>query len=164
MVSEVLERWPALSLPNEVKIIALTGSNEFKRITSVGLIDTFSSSLHQHTPQLLKLYRARQGAFGKKMEDLLNNLDKQTSNIVNHRKQFWKISLCFSLKIILHCLETHSLLLQSAVVYLFGLIFALDFHYPYELKYTFEVIEKVSMEIGTYCSAKVQSLKTKLLL
>ncbi|XP_027021606.2 uncharacterized protein LOC113655323 isoform X2 [Tachysurus fulvidraco] len=58
---------------------------EFKRITNVDLLDTFKSSLHQHTPQLLKLYRARQGSFGKEMEDLLNRLDQQTSNIVNHR-------------------------------------------------------------------------------
>lgn len=54
--------------------------------------------------------------------------------------------------------------LQSAVAYLFGLIFALDFQYPKELKYTFEVIEKVFMEMGTQCSARVQSLKTKLFL
>lgn len=54
--------------------------------------------------------------------------------------------------------------LQSAVSYLFGLIFALNFEYPKELKYTFEVIEKVFMEMGTHCSARVQSLKAKLLL
>lgn len=112
MVSEVLERWPALSLPNEVKaivrkylavvvstiediflmfscllnnFIAETSffshqiGNEFKRITNVDLLDTFKSSLHQHAPQLLKLYRGRQGAFGKEMEDLLNKLDQQVT-------------------------------------------------------------------------------------
>ncbi|KAL1258996.1 hypothetical protein QQF64_009573 [Cirrhinus molitorella] len=54
--------------------------------------------------------------------------------------------------------------LQSAVAYLSGLIFALDFQYPKELKHTFEVIEKVFMEMGTHCSAKGQSLKSKLFL
>ncbi|KAF7707980.1 hypothetical protein HF521_017037, partial [Silurus meridionalis] len=54
LLSEVLERWPALSLPNEI-------GNEFKSITNVDLLSTFRSSLHQHAPQLLKLYRARQG-------------------------------------------------------------------------------------------------------
>ncbi|GAA6074431.1 uncharacterized protein LOC124395026 [Tachysurus ichikawai] len=49
MVSEVLERWPALFIPNEI-------GYEFKRITNVDLLDTFRSLLHQHTPQLLKLY------------------------------------------------------------------------------------------------------------
>ncbi|KAI2645441.1 Dynein beta chain, flagellar outer arm [Labeo rohita] len=38
MVSEVLKRWPALSLPNEVKVLVLTGSNEFKHITNVDLL------------------------------------------------------------------------------------------------------------------------------
>nr|XP_055028079.1 uncharacterized protein LOC129417438 isoform X2 [Misgurnus anguillicaudatus] len=54
--------------------------------------------------------------------------------------------------------------LPSAVSYLFGLVFALNFEYPKELKYTFEVIEKVFMDMGTQCSTRVQSLKTKLLL
>ncbi|XP_072554773.1 sterile alpha motif domain-containing protein 3-like [Paramormyrops kingsleyae] len=206
MVSEVLERWPALSLPNEI-------GNEFKRITNVDLLDTFKSSLHQHAPQLLKLYRARQGAFGKEMEDLLNKLDQQTSNIVNHRKQgvleglplflredpsalfrkyldtspadrqtrgmkmgilvmteddvapstlptFTSFSVVLEEAVVLKDISD----LQSAVAYLFGLIFALDFQYPKELKYTFEVIEKVFMEMGTQCSARVQSLKTKLFL
>uniref|UniRef100_A0A8C2GUI3 Uncharacterized protein n=1 Tax=Cyprinus carpio TaxID=7962 RepID=A0A8C2GUI3_CYPCA len=51
--------------------------NEFKRITSVDLLETFRVSIHLHTPQLLKLYRARKGAFGTEMEDLLNKLDQQ---------------------------------------------------------------------------------------
>uniref|UniRef100_A0A8C1PQT6 Sterile alpha motif domain-containing protein 3-like n=1 Tax=Cyprinus carpio TaxID=7962 RepID=A0A8C1PQT6_CYPCA len=70
MVSEVLERWPAVFLPNEI-------CDEFKRITSVDLLKTFRASIHQHTPQLLKLYRARKGAFGTEMEALLNKLDQK---------------------------------------------------------------------------------------
>lgn len=64
--------------------------NEFKRITNVDLLDTFKSSLHQHAPQLLKLYRARQGVFGKEMKDLLNKLDQQVTwaNKMNLRVEF----------------------------------------------------------------------------
>ncbi|XP_073671408.1 uncharacterized protein [Paramisgurnus dabryanus] len=206
MVAEMLERWPALFLSNEI-------GYEFKRITNVDLLDKFRLSLHQHTPQLLKLYRARQGAFGKEMEDLLNRLDQQTSNIVNHRKQTVLEGLPLFLRedpsaLLKKCLDTSpidrqtrgikmgilaiteddvasselptfqnfAIVLEEAIVlkdipdlpsavsYLFGLVFALNFEYPKELKYTFEVIEKVFMEMGTQCSARVQSLKTKLLL
>ncbi|KAA0725405.1 hypothetical protein E1301_Tti023674 [Triplophysa tibetana] len=203
MVSEVLERWPALFLTNEL-------CNEFKRITSVDLLETFRASIHQHTPQLLKLYRARKGAFGTEMEDLLNKLDQQTTNIVTYRKQTVLEGLPMFLRedssvLFKTCLvkdrQTRGMKvgilivieddappstlpsvtkfavvleevivlrdapdLQSALAYLFGLLFALDFEYPKQLKYTFEVIEKVFMEMGTHCSARVQSLKTKLLL
>ncbi len=52
--------------------------------------------------------------------------------------------------------------LPSAFAYLFGLLYALNMEYPKELKYTFEVIQKVFMDLGGTCSARVQSLKSKL--
>ncbi|XP_058616201.1 uncharacterized protein LOC131530097 [Onychostoma macrolepis] len=52
--------------------------------------------------------------------------------------------------------------LPSAFAYLFGLLYVLNMEYPKELKYTFEVIQKIFMDLGGTCSAKVQSLKSKL--
>ncbi|KAF4095875.1 hypothetical protein G5714_023478 [Onychostoma macrolepis] len=48
--------------------------------------------------------------------------------------------------------------LPSAFAYLFGLLYAFNMEYLKELKYTFEVI----MDLGGTCSARVQSLKSKL--
>ncbi|KAI5108918.1 bridging integrator 1b isoform 2 [Silurus meridionalis] len=120
MVSEVLERWPALSLPNEI-------GNEFKRITNVDLLSTFRSSLHQHAPQLLKLYRARQGAFGKELEDLLNKLDLQVTirnpHILDIKQAVLKVSLCSSVKILLHCLEMSGVFVSYSHLLLLSLFY-----------------------------------------
>lgn len=48
---------------------------------------TFKAALEMFTPRLLKLYRARKGAFSQEMEPLLEMLDKQTSDITSHRRQ-----------------------------------------------------------------------------
>lgn len=46
---------------------------------------------------------------------------------------------------------------------LFGLFYALNMKYPTKLRYTFEVIQKIIMELDeAELSRKVQSLKTKL--
>ncbi|KAK9522024.1 hypothetical protein VZT92_018519 [Zoarces viviparus] len=79
MVSEVQERWPVLFSIEEI-------SEEFHRITSRDLLGTLSASLEKYVPHLRRLYRTRKGAFGQKMEDLLEKLDEQTSDILPHRK------------------------------------------------------------------------------
>ncbi|XP_062315936.1 uncharacterized protein LOC134019259 [Osmerus eperlanus] len=52
----------------------------------------------------------------------------------------------------------------TAVALLMGLLFALNIDYPRGLRYTFEVIQKVLMDIGGgQCSALVHGLKNRLL-
>ncbi|KAK1160991.1 sterile alpha motif domain-containing protein 3-like [Acipenser oxyrinchus oxyrinchus] len=54
---------------------------------------------------------------------------------------------------------------SNAIAVLFGLLYALNIEYPRVLRYTFEVIQKVFMNIGgVRCSARVQSLKNRLFL
>ncbi|XP_052005363.1 uncharacterized protein LOC127659538 [Xyrauchen texanus] len=87
MVSEVLERWPGLFLEEQI-------CQEFTRVTTKDLMGTFKAALEMFTPRLLKLYRARKGAFSREMETLLEMLDKQnrhlTSQVIADR-QLWKV-------------------------------------------------------------------------
>ncbi|XP_057702201.1 uncharacterized protein LOC130921875 [Corythoichthys intestinalis] len=54
--------------------------------------------------------------------------------------------------------------IQSAVAMLMGLLFALNIDYPKELRYTFEFIQKVLMNIGgRQCSSLVHGVRTCLL-
>lgn len=53
---------------------------------------------------------------------------------------------------------------SHAVAMLMDLLFALNIDYPKELKYTFEVIQKVLMNISSeHCSATVHGLSNRLL-
>lgn len=60
---------------------------------------------------------------------------------------------------VLHDLDN----IANAVAILFGLIYSLDLSYPTKLKYTFEVLQKIVMELDGNClSTKAQVLKNKL--
>ncbi|XP_035863592.1 uncharacterized protein LOC116045721 [Sander lucioperca] len=70
MVLEIQERWPALFLREQI-------CEEFFRVTTKDLLGTFRAALDEYCPRLLKLYRARRGACGQDMENLLDRLDEQ---------------------------------------------------------------------------------------
>jgi len=54
--------------------------------------------------------------------------------------------------------------IPNAYVNMMGLLYALNINYPKNLRYTFEVIQRLLMNIGAdACSARVHSLKNTLL-
>ncbi len=55
---------------------------EFLRITSKDLLGTFNAAVDKHVPGLLKPYRSKKGAFGEVMDDLLDKLDEQVSEVL----------------------------------------------------------------------------------
>lgn len=51
----------------------------------------------------------------------------------------------------------------NALMILFGLLYALNMEYPKDLRYTFEAVQKILLNLGKECTARIQSLKNKLL-
>ncbi len=51
----------------------------------------------------------------------------------------------------------------TALAYLFGLLYTLNMEFPKDIRYTFETIQHIFMEMSTNCSQRVRSFKTKLL-
>lgn len=52
--------------------------------------------------------------------------------------------------------------LASAFAYLFGLLYAMNMEYPKSMRYTFEAVQCVFFDLGSGCSHRIKSLKTKL--
>ncbi|KAJ8390314.1 hypothetical protein AAFF_G00108830 [Aldrovandia affinis] len=162
---------------------------------------------------LMEFLAKKEGCpFGQQMENLLDKLDEQTSDIAVHRKstalEGLPLFVCEdSGTLFKTCLETDpddetrgvkigivtvleddvaptslssiqnvAVVLEEKIVLtdlpdlptafacLFGLLFALNIDYPKELKYTFEVLETIFMELSTNCTQRVRSLKANLLL
>ncbi|KAI9531558.1 hypothetical protein NQZ68_039760 [Dissostichus eleginoides] len=158
----------------------VTISEEFHRITSKDLLGMFGAAFDKHVPCLLKLYWARKGAFGQKMEDLLEKLDEQDTD---HEERLLRgvsvailtviedddaaispivrdVAVVLEGTIVLHDLPD----LSTAFAYLFGLLYAMNIDYPKEMRYTFEAIQTIFYELGSRCSQRIRSRKTKLLL
>ncbi|KAI9533068.1 hypothetical protein NQZ68_026621 [Dissostichus eleginoides] len=144
------------------------------------LLGTFGAAFDKHVPCLLKLYWARKGAFGQKMEDLLEKLDEQDTD---HEERLLRgvsvailtviedddaaispnvrdVAVVLEGTIVLHDLPD----LSTAFAYLFGLLYAMNIDYPKEMRYTFEAIQNIFYELGSRCSQRIRSRKTKLLL
>ncbi|XP_033934346.1 uncharacterized protein, partial [Pseudochaenichthys georgianus] len=104
MVMEIQERWPALFLQEQI-------CYEFLRITTKDLFGTFTAAMDEYCPRLIKLYRVRKGAFGQGMENLLDSLDEQTSDIAQQRMRMCLEGLPLFVrdsgqKLFLKCLDT----------------------------------------------------------
>ncbi|KAI7790215.1 hypothetical protein IRJ41_009305 [Triplophysa rosa] len=75
-------------------------------------------------------------------------------------KEIVNVGVVLEEQIIQHDLED----VANAFATLMGLLYCLDIDYPKRLKYTFEVMQKVFMGIGSgSCSAKVHGLRNRLL-
>uniref|UniRef100_A0A3P9JS78 Uncharacterized protein n=1 Tax=Oryzias latipes TaxID=8090 RepID=A0A3P9JS78_ORYLA len=151
MISELQERWPALFDPAEI-------NPEFKRITTMPLQSRFLSQLDFLSESLLryfciqKISLKKQSSinifFAQDMTDVstLSAIEKTTVGVYVARetpgKDFPDVGIIIEGVVILQDLDNVALA---------------------TLRYTFEVIQKVVMELDpTELSRKAQNLKTKL--
>uniref|UniRef100_A0A9J8DKI6 Sterile alpha motif domain-containing 3-like n=1 Tax=Cyprinus carpio carpio TaxID=630221 RepID=A0A9J8DKI6_CYPCA len=155
------ERWPALFTEAQIK-------EEFRRITTVSLEETFMRKLDEYTPGLLRLMRAKGGAAGCKMRPLLDTLndecedytDKTMKVIVKHSVMAEEDPSDLSIVIEGNQVMEGCGSRTKACILLMGLIYAINIEYPKELKNTFEAFQKLFLEIdGAKLLKKVHSLK-----
>ncbi|XP_034545634.1 uncharacterized protein LOC117817198 [Notolabrus celidotus] len=191
------ERWPALFCEAEIK-------EEFRRITTVSLEQSFMHKLDHYTPKLTDLMKAKGGVIGKRLRPFLDKLSQNQS--IDMRRDAVIRGLIMYLgekeeELFEDCLEDSrsdaaqhivkvlvvhgtdreepvdvSILLDGkeilsgcsntakACTLLMGFIYALNLAYPPTLRYTFEVFQKLFLELdGMKLSPKVHALKLKLL-
>ncbi|KAK0148560.1 putative nuclease HARBI1 [Merluccius polli] len=201
-IAEFKRRWPALFSEREVEA-------EFTRITTVPLISKFMYQLDHHSSQLMKVFRKKGGAAGRKIKHILADIEK--NDCVENRRACTLKALTmylnedpenlireyldvednqdamdqtvlgvFAIKkedagptdgledvgIIIEGVEVlHDLRdVGNAVALLLGLMYSLDLSYPKKLKCTFEVLQKLVMELNvTNLSTKAQISKSYIL-
>ncbi|XP_033984230.1 uncharacterized protein LOC117480856 isoform X2 [Trematomus bernacchii] len=165
-IEGLLERWPALFHMEEVNA-------EFMRITTFPLETKFLAQLDKHSTKLLQVIRSRGGVVKQKTTGILQVLDEEAEAgeleqatmaifVIGKEDQFHRPK---DVKVLIEGTEVLSGLpsVATAFAMLFGLIYALNLRYPKELQSTFEVVQKVLMELeGKKMSPKVNRLRTQL--
>ncbi|XP_030010424.1 uncharacterized protein LOC115433254 isoform X2 [Sphaeramia orbicularis] len=172
MVAHFKSRWPALFTEREI-------DKEFLQITTKPLLSTFFAELDQYTPRLIEVFRGKGGTTGKKIRGHMLAISKNTDSKTNSCMEQTVMGVYVIQKegaepedepedidVLIEGAEALTGLgnIAQACALLFGLIYCLNLSYPPELKSTFEVFQKLLLNLdGQRLSSKVQFLKNKLM-
>ncbi|KAM7388885.1 hypothetical protein PAMP_022894 [Pampus punctatissimus] len=160
--------------------LAFQIKEEFKRITTVYLKRTFLSKLDSHTTKLVEIFRKKGGIAGTKIKPMLDSLSEDVSHetvrddssqhimkiVVIHPSMAQENRDSSDVSVIIEGREVLEgcRSVANACLLLMGVIYALNLSYPLKLKYTFEVFQKLFLELDILkMSSKVQALHKKLL-
>ncbi|KAL6484916.1 hypothetical protein MHYP_G00069610 [Metynnis hypsauchen] len=170
-VKDFKDRWLALFSESQIK-------DEFMRITTVNLECTFMTNLDAHMPKLLDLFKGKGGSAGTKIRPLLDSLAKDVNeddlsdSYINHvlkiivRRQSVSSEVLTHVSIVIEGTEVLAdcKTVAKACTLFMGLMYALHLSYPSRSKYTFEVFQKIFLQLDAMkMSPKVVSLRNKLL-
>ncbi|XP_035024042.2 uncharacterized protein LOC118116450 isoform X2 [Hippoglossus stenolepis] len=172
LVADFKSRWPALFTQNEM-------DKEFMLISTVPLLSTFFAELDRHSPRMMEIFRCKGRAAGRKMRHLMVAISRNIDTGANTSMGQTVMGVCVIQKVgaepedepedigvLIEDVEVLSGLgnIAIACALLFGLIYCLNLSYPPELKCTFEVLQKILLNLdGQRLSSKAQFLKNKLL-
>ncbi|KAK0150376.1 hypothetical protein N1851_008533 [Merluccius polli] len=180
-VSRMVERWPALFTETQIY-------DEFSRVASKNLRQQFYEALDRHTPSLIRMMKSKRGKVGQSLEGFLRQIDSQVMtvssagfvltcaqvpvgiltviseddpnrNATSLHLNPTSVAVILEGEIVLDDLSSYA----EAFCLLVGLIYALHIDYPKSMRYSFEFIQKVLLDIGqTKLSPKMQTLKNSL--
>ncbi|KAE8287211.1 hypothetical protein D5F01_LYC15180 [Larimichthys crocea] len=154
-------------------------NTEFQRLMAVPLEGKFMAQLDVHSSQLIKVIRAKGGATRQKIANIMDTLD-QDCGADDVQRDLDQVTMAVfvirkegeglqeppaDIGIVTEGVEVlHELTsVASACALLLGLIYALNLAYPKPFRFTFEVLQKIFMQLDQHkMSPKVQNLYIKL--
>uniref|UniRef100_A0A3B1IFF3 Uncharacterized protein n=1 Tax=Astyanax mexicanus TaxID=7994 RepID=A0A3B1IFF3_ASTMX len=144
---------------------------------AVPLEERFIAQLDHHTSQLIKIIRAKGGATHQKTADIMTILDQDLDDAQGDLEQQTiavfvirrggggaqeppeDVGIVIEGVTVLHELSS----VASACALLLGLIYVLNLAYPKPLRFSFEVLQKIIMQLEQQkMSPKVQNLCVRL--